>query len=534
MTDIVVIGGGINGLVAAIALARQKFSVLVIDGRDEAGGAAVTTTTPGGFKVPTLSHAIGPLSADVMKMLRAGNPSFVRDHLKFLMPDPVLTTIGEDDQCITFHRDEVLTAASIDRLSPKDAAVWQSFTATMQRFGAILSAVGQHPPPSMDAPSSSDLWRLLGVGRKARALGRRDLGRLARYAPAAVGDVVADWFEHDLVQAAVAVRGVFGHMLGPWSAGTGAILLHRMAEDPIPVGGGVTMLGGPGSLARVLVALAESLGVQIRTGSRVVHVLTRGGTATGVALDTGEEIGAHAVAGAIDPRHLCLDLVDPAELDPTFLQRMRQLHGRGVTAKVNLCLSSRPEFTALVGDEVPLRGRILIAPDVDYVERAFDAAKYGQLSPHPWLEISMPTMNDDALAPEGQHVLSIYVHYAPAVLREGAWADRRDALFRTVMDTIAPYAPGLDRLVIEHEVLTPQDLETGWGYVGGHIFHGDQTLDQWWISRPVLGSAQYASPIRNLYFASAGTHPGGGLTGQPGLNAAREIGRSLKGKRPRI
>lgn len=525
MIDVLIIGGGINGLVAAITLARDKRSVLVLDQCETVGGGAVTTASPNGFKTPTLSHSIGPLSADVVKALQLDT---AKPGLKLISPDPVLTTLSPSGQFVSFHRDNVLTAASINQVSAHDAGTWQAFAATMQRLGGVMAKLNQHAPPSIDAPSSTDLWHLLGVGQRTRALGRADLARLARYAPIAVADLASEWFESDLVQAAVAVRGVFGHLAGPWSAGTGALLLQRMAEDPIPVGGGVTMAGGPGALSGALLALAEAAGAQVRTQARVVQVLTHGGAAVGVALDTGEEIAAQTVIAAVDPKHLCLNLIDPADLAPTFLQRMRQVRSRGVTAKVNLSLVAKPSFTALQGDDHLLKGRILIAPDTDYVERAFDAAKYGRRSPHPWLEVSTPTMNDPSMAPEGQHVVSVYVHYAPRVLSDGTWADQKDALYRSVIDTLTQHAPGIAGLVLEREVVTPEDLETRWGYSGGHIFHGEETLDQWWISRPALGASQYQAPIDRLFFASAGTHPGGGLTGQSGLNAARVVSRVLK------
>jgi phytoene dehydrogenase-like protein len=528
MIDVVIIGGGINGLVAATALAREKRSVLVLDQRETIGGAALTSTSSNGFRTPTLSHSLGPLSADVVQALQL---DAARAKLQFIYPDPVLTTLGRSGDAISFHRDDVVTAASIHVTSPHDAAAWQPFTATMQRLAAVMVKLNSHTPPSVDAPSSTDLWHLLGVGQKTRSLGRHDLARLARYAPIAVADLVAEWFDSDLVQAAVAVRGVFGHLAGPWSAGTGAMLLRRMAEDPIAVGGGVTMVGGPGALSHALLSCAEAAGAQVRTQARVVQILTRGNVATGVVLETGEEIAANAVVGAIDPKHLCLDLINPAELAPTFLQRMRQIRSRGVTAKVNLSLLAKPAFTSLHGDEHLLKGRILIAPGVDYVERAFDAAKYGKHSPHPWLEIAIPTISDPSLAPEGQHILSVYVHYAPRLLAEGTWAEQRDALYRSVIDTLTMHAPGIAGLVVEREVITPEDLETQWGFSGGHIFHGEETLDQWWVSRPALGASQYETPLDRLYFASAGTHPGGGLTGQSGLNAARVISRALKRRR---
>ncbi|MSO50666.1 MAG: NAD(P)/FAD-dependent oxidoreductase [Acidobacteria bacterium] len=528
MIDVVIIGGGINGLVAAATLARHKLAVVVLDQCDRVGGAAITNTSTRGFSAPRLSHSLGPLAPEVVRALHRRNSALARATLKFLLPDPVLTTLGHNGECVTFHRDDILTAASINRVSAHDAGKWQSFVQTMQRLSGVMANINRHAPPSIDAPSYRELIDLFGTGRRARALGRRDLGRLARYAPMAVADLVAEWFEHDLVQAAIAVRGVFGHLVGPWSAGTGAMLMNRMAEDPMPVGGGVTMVGGPGALAQALAELAEASGALIRTQARVARVLTHEGVATGVVLESGEEIAAHAVVGAIDPRHLCLNLVDPADFAPSFLQRMRQVRGRGVTAKINLSLSAAPVFAALHGDDLPLKGRLLIAPDIDYIERAFDAAKYGHHSPHPWLEIAVPTMNDSTLAPEGQHVMSLYVHYAPRTLREGTWSGTREALYRSVMSTLAPHAPGLEALIVEREVITPEDLETHWGFVGGHIFHGEQTLDQWWVSRPVQGAAQYQSPIQRLYFASAGTHPGGGLTGQSGLNAARAIVRTLK------
>jgi phytoene dehydrogenase-like protein len=525
MIDVLIIGGGINGLVAAIALARDKRSVVVLDQRDSVGGAAITSTSPNGFKSPTLSHSIGPLSADVIKTLQLEN---AHGKLNFLFPDPALTTLGHSGECVSFHRDDVLTAASINQISAHDAGAWQTFAATMQRIAAVMTKLNQHPPPSIDAPSSTDLWHLLGVGQKTRALGRHDLARLARYAPMAVADLATEWFESPLVQAAIAARGVFGHHAGPWSAGTGALLLQRMAEDPIPVGGGVTIVGGPGALSEALLRMAQTAGAQVRTQARVAQVLTNGRAAVGVALDTGEEIAAQTVIAAVDPKHLCLNLIDPADLTPTFLQRMRQVRSRGVTAKVNLSLASKPAFPALEGDDHLLKGRILIAPDTDYIERAFDDAKYGRRSAHPWLEVATPTMSDPSLAPEGQHILSVYVHYAPRVLSDGSWVEQRDALYRSVIDTLTPHAPGISGLVLEREVITPEDLETQWGFAGGHIFHGEQTLDQWWISRPALGASQYEAPLQRLYFASAGTHPGGGLTGQSGLNAARVVSRALK------
>lgn len=524
MTDIIIVGGGLNGLVAATALAKRKFSVLLLESQDVVGGAAVTRTTTGGAKWPALSHALGPISADVARLLR-----LERAGVEFILPDPVLTTLGRDGRTMTFHRDPVLTAASIERVSPHDAAAWQGFVKTLQRLALVLAEINRHPAPSIDAPASADLWRLLGMGRRARSLGHRELARLARYVPMAVADLVAEWFEQDLVQAAVAARAVFGHPVGPWSAGTGALLLQRMADDPVPVGGGVTVKGGPGALTEAIASAAMAAGVTIRTGARVARVTTRAGQAAGVVLESGEAIPAHAVVGAIDPKQLFLSLVDPGDLPPTFRQRIHQIRARGVTAKINLVLSGAPVFPALDGDDLPLRGRLLIAPSIDYLERAHDAAKYGRVPAAPWLEVSVPSATDDTLAPPGQHVLSIYAHQVPS----GA-AVTHDEVLARVLAVLAPHAPALASQISDRQVITAADLERQWGTSGGHIFHGEGALDQWWISRPLLGWAHsHASPIGGLFLAGAGSHPGGGLTGQSGLNAARVIAGALGRRRRR-
>jgi phytoene dehydrogenase-like protein len=522
MTDVIIIGGGLNGLVAANVLARRKFSVLLLERQEQVGGAAVTHTTASGLRSAQLSHAFGPISADVSRALQLD-----RSQIEFITPDPVLTTLGSQGQAVTFHRDHILTSASIGRVSPADAAAWQPFCRTMQRLALVLAEVNRYPAPSIDTPDSADLWRLLKVGRHARSLGSRELARIGRYVPMAVADLVSEWFEHDLVQAAIAARGIFGHHAGPWSAGTGALLLQRMAEDPMPVGGGVTVKGGPGAFTAMLASMAATAGVTMRTGVRVARILTRGNAAVGVALDTGEEIAAHAVVGAIDPKQMFLSLVDAGDLPPVFRQRIQQIRARGVTAKINLSLNGVPVFPALDGDDLLLRGRLLIAPSVDYLERAYDAVKYGGMSAEPWLELSLPSANDNTLAPAGQHCLSIYMHDVP-----NDPSITHDQVLARALAVLAPHAPELVSQITEQEVLTPADLERQWGYTGGHIFNGEGSLDQWWVSRPLLGWAHHhGSPIDGLFLAGAGSHPGGGLTGQAGLNAARVIAARL-GKRP--
>jgi phytoene dehydrogenase-like protein len=515
--DAVVIGAGLNGLVAATVLARRKLSTLVLERRPVAGGAALSGELAAGFKAPTLSHAIGPLHADVLRAIRLD-----RSRVEFITPDPALTAFGRDGRFVVFHRDPVLTAGSIDRVSPRDAGRWREFLKTSHKFGEIVNALNRHQAPSIDDMAARDWWRLIKVGRQARHLGRRDLAHLVRWLPMPVADLTSEWFENDVLRAAISARAVFGNFAGPRSAGTGGILLQRLAEDALPVGAGVTVRGGPGALAAALVAEAERAGAKIRTGVRVARLTADNGRVTGVVLEDGEEIPATTVVSAIDPKQTFLELVDAGDLPPTFRDRAANFRARGVTAKINLALAATPPFPALHGDAVPLGGRFLIAPDTDYLERAFDAAKYGDFSPEPWLEFSLPTVADPSLAPEGRHVMSIYVHVAPRQLRQ-PWADAREPLYRAVLGTLQPYVGDLTPLVMAREILTPEDLERDWGLSGGHIFHGEPTLDQSWLARPLLGWAQYRTPINGLYLASAGTHPGGGLNGLSGLHAARAV-----------
>lgn len=526
MTDVIVIGAGVNGLVAAAALAQRKLSVVVLDQRPVVGGAAITTEFVPGFHAPTLSHALGPINRDVARALRLDHAG-----LEFLAPDPVLTTLASDGRALSFHRDPVLTAASISPFSSADAGRWREFTRCLHRLAGLVGRIGRHAPPSIDELTARDWWRLLAAGRHARSLGRRDLERLTRWTPMSIADLVGEWFETDLVRAAVAAQTIMGNPAGPRSGGTGAMLIQRLGADPMPVGGGMTVRGGPGALSSALAKIASGHGARIVTDARVVRILTERGRAQGVALDNGDQLSARAIVAAIPPKQALIDLMDPMALPPSFTTRVANIRSRGVTAKVNLALAAAPVFPAFGGDDVPLRGRVLLAPDLDYLERAFDATKYGEPSREPWLELAMPTVLDPSLAPDGQHVLSIYVHFAPRHLRNGSWDEQRGALYQSVLRVLEPHAPGLERLILGREILTPEDLERRWGLSGGHIFHGESTLDQSWAARPLLGWAQYRTPLSGLYLGSAGTHPGGGLTGLSGWLAGQAVARELRRRR---
>jgi phytoene dehydrogenase-like protein len=339
----------------------------------------------------------------------------------------------------------------------------------------------------------------------------------------AVADLVAEWFESDLLQAVIAARGIFGTAQGPWSAGTGTVLLFNAAIDPVPGDSSMAIKGGPGALTSAMAQAARDAGAEIRTGAAVARVSIRDGRATGVVLEDGTEIHGSAVVSNADPRRTFLDLVDPIELDPGFLTKIRHYRCLGTAAKVNLALTALPAFQGVAGPGA-LHGRLHICPGIDYLERAFDASKYGGISAEPYLDIAIPTLQDPSLAPAGRHVMSVYVQYAPYKLAAGHdWATERDVLAAVVMRALEQYAPGIEQLVEHRQMITPMDLEQIYGLTGGHIFHGEMSLDQLYTMRPVLGWAQYRTPIAGLYLCGAGTHPSGGITAGSGQNAARVI-----------
>ena len=519
----ILIGSGHNGLVAAFYLAKAGLKPLVLERRDVVGGGAVTEEIAPGFMGPALAHATGPLRPSIVRDMRLEQRG-----VQFIQPDPRLVALSADGRALVFSTDIARTAAAIRPFSAKDAERYPEFCATLSRLGGFLSGLLDATPPSLDAPGAGEMWDLLKTGRRFRALGRADSFRLLRWGPMAVADLVAEWFENDLLQAAIAARGIFGASQGPWSAGSGALLLLNAAIDPVPGGSTVVVKGGPGALTRAMAEAAVEAGATIRTGAAVERIIVRNGRTAGVILADGTELPATAVISNADPRRTFLNLLDPIELDPGFMTKVRNYRCPGTTAKVNLALRGLPSFSG-VANPADLRARIHIGPSIDYLERAFDSSKYGQISSDPYLEVTVPSLGDPALAPEGGHVMSVYVQFAPYKLAKGHdWNESRATLKDIVLRTLDRAAPGIERLVEHAQVITPLDLERTYGYTGGHILHGDPSLDQLFTMRPILGWAQYRTPVAGLYLCGAGTHPGGGLTGGSGQNAAREILKDLK------
>ncbi|HXG54388.1 MAG TPA: NAD(P)/FAD-dependent oxidoreductase [Vicinamibacterales bacterium] len=521
MPHILIIGAGHNGLTTAFYLARAGHKVTVLERRDVVGGCAVTEEFAPGFRAP-LAHAIGPVRETVVRDMALAR------RVTFLRPDPRLIALDTGGRALAFSHDVARTAEAIRSFSAKDAGMYPEFCATLQRLGGFLSGMLELTPPSIDAPAAGEVWDLLKVGKRFRALGRTDIFRLLRWGPMAAADLVAEWFETDLLQAAVAARGVFGTAQGPWSAGSGAVLLLNAAVDPAPGGSSVMVKGGAGALSNAMADAARGEGVTIRTSAPVVKVLVSNGKAVGVTLEDGSEILASAVISNADPHRTFLSLLDPVELDPSFLTKIRNYRARGTVAKVHLALNALPSFRG-VANPADLHGRIHIAPGIDYLERSFDASKYGELPSDPYLDVTVPTIGDPSFARAGKHVLSANVQFVPYQLANGeSWDAGRSRLSSIVLATLEQYAPGISAMVEASEVLTPVDLERRYGLSGGQIYHGDPALDQLFTMRPVLGWAQYRTPIEGLFLCGSGTHPGGGITGASGHNAAREIRSVLK------
>jgi phytoene dehydrogenase-like protein len=447
--------------------------------------------------------------------------------LKFITPETCVTALSPDGRALSLHQEENKSAQSIAAFSQKDAAKYSEFEISLGKISKVIAEVLATTPPDIDDPSSSDLWSMLKTGRALRNLGKRDLYRVLRWGPMAVADLVAEYFETELLRALIAARGIFGTFLGPWSAGSSLQLLIRAAGDSHPAGSAFFAAGGMGALTQAMASAAKAAGAEIRTAAEVIEIRVKDGAATGVLLGTGEEINARAVISNADPKRTLLKLTDPMHLSPDFVQKLQHYRGNGTVAKVNLALSGLPTFTALKNQDDALKGRIHIGPEIDYLERAFDESKYGNFSRQPYLEATFPSLTDPTLAPEGKHVMSIYMQYAPYKLK-GNWEDQRKALGQTVVQTLAQYSPDLPEMILTHQIITPQDLEDVYGLTGGQIFHGDLALDQFFTMRPLLDWARYRTPIQDLYLCGSGTHPGAGLTGGSGANAAREILKHLK------
>lgn len=517
--DLIVIGGGVNGLVTAAYLAKAGLKVLVLEARDTPGGLAVNDEIAPGFHCDAVGHDVGWLLPDI-----ATDLGLAAHGMELVVPEATLWSPQPDGRALTLWTDPVKTAEEIGRFSPEDARQWPAFSAQLARFAKILEAVYAVTPPHIPDAGGGDLMTLLGLGRRVRGLGRREMVEFLRVPPMPVAEWLDDWFAADALKGAVGAGGITRILQGPRSAGTAFVLLHHHVGRPAgAVRAAHLVKGGAGNLGRALVEAAKGFGAEIRTTAPVREIVIREGRVLGVALETGEHLAVPQVVSSVDPRRTLCGLVDAGHLNPEFVRAVRNIRYRGAVATVHLALAELPRFTARA-PEGALRGAITIAPSLDYLERAYDDAKYGAVSRYPYLEARIPTLHDPSLAPQGKHIMTVQVQYAPYHLKSGSWdTPTRDRLADLVLATLADYAPDIKKSVLYRRVVTPKDLESRFGLTEGHPYHGELTLDQIFFMRPVAGWARYQAPIAGLHLCGAGTHPGGGLAGAPGRNAARQI-----------
>ncbi len=530
--DAVVIGGGHNALVAAAYLARGGLHTLVLERRERLGGAADTSELGPGIRVPTLAHTVGRLRSSIQRDL-----GLARHGLSLIAPEVRVFAPRADGGAVTLWSDVAATVEGLRAVSSPDAAAYPVFDRRVRVLGRFLDELARSIPPDIASPGLGDALAGLKLGRSFRGLGRDGARAILRILPMAVADLVAESFESDALRAAIAWRGVRYGAVGPWSAGTASVLLMDGAgNDGGAAGETVFARGGPGALSDALVAAARAAGAKIRLNAEVATITSRDGRATGVVLADGEEIQARSVVSGADPKRTLLGLLDPVALGPSLGWRAGNIRTPGVVAKVNLALRALPRFIAAVDDERLLHGRILVAPGIDPMERAFDASKSGRWSETPVLEATIPSIVDPSLvesAQPGTHVMSVVAQYAPYELGAsvGSWDDNREAFGDAVIDVLETVAPGISALVSHRQILTPVDLESRFGLTGGHPMHVEAGLDAFYLWRPLLGHGRYRLAIDGLYLCGSGAHPGGGITGGPGQNAAREILHDLGGRR---
>jgi len=514
--DVLVIGADLNGLVAAAYLARAGKKVLVLDRRSAIGGPAITEEIFPGFRFNTVQHDAGWLNPAIVTDL-----DLAQHGLTMIQAD---ATVFEPGSGLTLWRDTAKSAQAIARFSQADAEKWPDFNAQMIKLADFLESVYTITPPKITTTHPAEMWSLLKLGRKLRGLGKRDMMEMVRALPMSVYELLNDWFETDALKGVVGASGVTNLRQGPRASGTALVLLHHL------IGAGAfravrTARGGVGSLATALARAAKQHGAEIRLNAEVIKIVVKDDRAAGVALDSGEEITARVVVSSADARRTFFEWIALEYLETNFMRAVQNIKYRGVRAKVNLALSELPRFNG--ADESMLRGVISLSPDLDYLERAYDDAKHGRVSGQPYLEATIPSLNDPTLAPAGQHVMSIWMQYAPYHLREGRWdVAQREGLGDRVVNFLSDCAPNLKPAILYRQVLTPLDLETRFDAPEGNFYQGELMLDQFLFMRPVAGWAQYRTPIAGLYLCGAATHPGGGMAGAAGYNAAREILKS--------
>jgi phytoene dehydrogenase-like protein len=524
--DAIVIGGGHNGLVNAAYLARAGKKVLVLERRHVLGGAACTEEIIPGFKFSVCSYVVSLLRPEIIRDL-----NLPKHGLEILPLDGTFTPMPNGDYLWRVN-DHGKTRREIARHSKYDAEAYEEFGKAMLQMCRFVKPILSMVPPDPTTLQPRELLKLMFLGRRFNDLSGEDKYNQVQLMTMSAIDFLDQWFETDVLKATMSASGIIGTFLGVRSPGTAYVLLHHyMGEIDGAFRAWGFARGGTGAISNAIADSARELGVEIKTQTGVAQIVVRGGKAVGVATTSGDEYYADVISSSVDPNLTFLKFIEPKHLSEEFRGEVKRYKYRGSSGKVNLALDALPNFTCMPGEGHHLRGAISISPSIDYMERAYDEAKYGDYSRRPYIDMVIPSLTDPSVAPPGKHVMSCFVQYAPYKLREGNWDEKREAFGDTVIDTIAEYAPNLKNIIIGRQVVTPLDLEREWGLTEGNIFQGELSLEQLFFLRPVPGWAQYKTPIKNLWMCGSATHPGGGIMGAPGRLAALEILKQSKGSR---
>jgi phytoene dehydrogenase-like protein len=518
MYDVIVIGAGHNGLTHAAYLARAGRRVLVLERRNVVGGAAVTEEVFPGFHFSECSYVVSLLRPEIIREL-----DLPRHGLQILPLDGTFTPMPGGDH-LWRTDDATHTRREIARHSLADSEAYPEYGRAMVDLARFVKPLLEIEPFDPWSIKPRDVRPLASIARRALRLPEKQRHTLAQLMTMSAIDFLDQWFETDVLKATMAASGIIGTFLGVRSPGTAYVLLHHyMGEIDGAFRSWGFARGGTGAISNAIAAAAREAGAEIRTGAPVRQVRVDGGRVAGVTLESGESLDAAVVSSCADPRRTFLGLVGGEHLPAAFISELRRFRFRGSSGKVNLALDGLPEFTSLPGIGSHLRGAISISPNVEYMERAYDDAKYGRYSRRPYVDIVIPTLTDPSLAPPGKHVMSCFVQYAPYHLSASTWDAEREPFGDAVVETIAEHAPNLPQLIRHRQVLTPLDLEREFSLTEGNIFHGELSLDQLFFLRPVPGWSRYRSPIPGLYLCGSGAHPGGGIMAAPGRNAARAV-----------
>jgi len=523
--DVIVIGGGHNGLVNAAYLAKAGKKVLVLERRYVLGGAAVTEEVFPGFKFSVCSYVVSLLRPEIIRDL-----DLPRHGLEILPLDGTFTPMPNGDYLWRVN-DHSKTHREIARHSKLDAEAYDEFGKAMQAMCRFVKPILSMVPPDPATLNPRELMKLLFIGRRFQGMTSEDKYNQVQLMTMSAIDFLDQWFETDVLKATMSASGIIGTFLGVRSPGTAYVLLHHyMGEIDGAFRSWGFSRGGTGAISNAIADAAREAGVEIRTEAPISKIIIKDGKARGVVLKNGDEIYANVVSSSIDPRQTFINLMDPGNVPDEFVEEIRRYKFRGSSGKVNLALDGLPNFKCMPGVGAHLRGAMSISPSVEYMERAYDDAKYGNFSRRPYIDMVIPTLTDPSVAPPGKHIMSCFVQYAPYKLRPGLnWDDQKEAFGNNVIDTIAEYAPNIKDIILHKQVVTPLDLEREFGLTEGNIFQGELSLEQLFFLRPVPGWAQYRTPVKNLYMCGSATHPGGGIMGANGRLAALEILKDIKG-----